>query len=73
MPSKRNKPPEKTEEVTITKGRIANGERTPEGATILVSPSDANLLVGSNLATRDSASKPKKKAAKAKPPVNAER
>ena len=71
MPSIRNKPPEKTEEVTLTRSCVANGERQAAGATILVSPQTANLLVGQNLAVPGKAAK--KKAAKAKPVVEAER
>jgi hypothetical protein len=77
MPSARNRPPKKTEEITIIRGCVANGERTPVGATILVSPSSANLLVGSKLAVRGNESKAKKKTAKkvakSKPPVDAQR
>lgn len=72
MPSIRNKPPEKTIEVEIVKGCIANGERTPVGAVIMVSPSEANILLGSSLAV-PAKKKPKKKAAKAKPVVDAQR
>ena len=59
-------------EVEIIKGCIANGERTPVGAVIMVSPSTANILLGSSLAVL-AKKKPKKKAAKAKPVVDAQR
>ena len=72
MPSIRNKPPQKTIKVEIIKGCIANGERTPVGAVIMVSPQTANILLGSNLAV-PAKDKPKKKAAKAIPVVDAQR
>jgi hypothetical protein len=66
---------DKTVEVTIVKGCIANGERQPVGATLKVTPSDASLLYYAGLAVEGKAKKKTqpKKVAKAKPPVDAER
>lgn len=72
MPSIRNKPPEKTVKVEIIKGCIAGGEKVPAGAVVLVSPQDASILYWTNLAI-PAKDKPKKKAAKAKPVVDAQR
>ena len=77
MPSIRTNPPEKTETVVISRGCIANGEPQKEGAVIKVSATTAHKLIGAGQAARsEDAPKPakaKKKAAKAKPPVDAER
>jgi hypothetical protein len=41
MPSARNKPPEKTESITLLQSCVANGERQAAGANLLVTPSAA--------------------------------
>tara|TARA_R100001594_G_scaffold93321_1_gene127641 strand:- start:1818 stop:2045 length:228 start_codon:yes stop_codon:yes gene_type:complete len=65
---------DKTVEVTITKGCIANGERQPAGATIKVTPAAASMLLYSGNAVEGKAKKKTaKKVAKSKPPVDAER
>ena len=77
MPSVRTNPPEKTESVTLLRGCVANGEGQKEGSTIMVSAQEAHILIGNGQAVRaegaPKAAKAKKKAAKAKPPVDAER
>ena len=72
MPSARNKPPEKTESITLLRSCIANGERQAAGANLLVAPSTANLLIGSGMAVAGEKKAAKKKA-KAKPAVDATR
>ena len=72
MPSARNKPPEKTESITLLRSCVANGERQAAGANLMVSPSAANLLIGNGFAVAGD-KKPAKKKAKAKPAVDATR
>ena len=66
---------DKTVEVTIVNGCIANGERQPAGATIKVTPQAASMVFYSGNAVEGKAKKKTqpKKVAKAKPPVDAER
>lgn len=71
MPSRRNKPAEKSETVKILSGCNVAGEKVAAGQVVKVSKRDAGLLIGAKLAERSSA--PAKKAAKAKNPVEATR
>ena len=66
---------DKTVQVTIVKGCIANGERQSVGASLKVTPSDASILFYGGFAVEGKAKKKTqpKKVAKAKPPVDAER
>ncbi|MAB55920.1 MAG: hypothetical protein CL524_00035 [Aequorivita sp.] len=65
---------DKTVEVTILKGCIADGKRQPVGATIKITPADASILFYSGFAVEGKAKKKAtSKKAKAKPPVDAER
>ena len=77
MPSLRNNPPEKNQTIKILRGVIANGEPQKPGAIIKVSLQDASELIQVKAAIRaedaPAPAKAKKKAAKAKPPVDAER
>ena len=73
MPSVRTNPPERDTEVTITRSCVAEGEKHSVGNSVKLSKTVAMELIANGQAVAGATKVTKKKAAKAKPVVNAER
>lgn len=73
MPSTRNKPRARDKTITTTRAIHVGGEPLGAGEVVQVTAGEAALLIGINAAVEGDKSPPKKKVARSKPVVSAER